>query len=877
MRRALSNNRRPRLAPGLPISLAMLCVTVPLAASSAQAPAAPGPSQAPAASGAQPPAVQSPPTSQKPADGPGQPAAGQTPTTPPAGVPSASDAGKSNGAIPNQPRLDILVENGVGFDPKGNLFGSNPVVRYGNTVVTADHVEGNTNREVIFSGNAKIDTQGASSYADEIHIFPGSRSFRLINPRGVLLPEFLREQITEPMYISGQEFAGTTSGYFLADAFIATTCREHWHHYEFRIAEAELFPHEKLVLHKVSFYLFGVKIITLPYLVIPLDVRVSARRPRTDYLPEFGQNSIEGYYARLPYSFPEGSVAATFVRLDITQKKGEGYRLEQEYLAGKQTSAFNTSYAAPQNGGFTGATNGTIATAYGYGNTGRLPALGTGIGPQSGGLFSMQGYFGEGFSRDFNASFRHQQGIGSNNRLAFSTELQNNSALLGNSQSNQTTRFTFNHSDPTHGVITDVTLGYNTTTSGFGTSNFGSSQLTAGYHQSFDFAANGANRNALNYSFDLSRTTSNSDNAGTINASRSARLDSQFQFQHSAREYTLSLQANKTTPIGVQTDNSTFGTLERLPELMLTTDTYNFRGGFLHSLPLRFEFGVGRYSEPSHNFQDDRAVMGLTVQPFTILKGRTEIQSGGGIEQRVYSDGAAQYLVRNQTQLRQHLGGRSGFDIRYDYSQPEGGTPFQFDTFGRSHSITAEGGYLDDRHFQLTARVGYDLLGTSSDRPFQSLTTRMMWRPTPSVRFDILSTYDPNTGKFFSITNRIALRRHDDFAVDLVTRIDPSQPGIRKKFNQINLQFQSPLGRTWKVNGLLLYNGATSKFDSINAQLVHEWDCLEASLTYTETPFAFQNSRQLFLTLRIKGLPFFRSFARGPAGETLGVGLGDIN
>jgi hypothetical protein len=52
---------------------------------------------------------------------------------------------------------------------------------------------------------------------------------------------------------------------------------------------------------------------------------------------------------------------------------------------------------------------------------------------------------------------------------------------------------------------------------------------------------------------------------------------------------------------------------------------------------------------------------------------------------------------------------------------------------------------------------------------------------------------------------------------------------------------------------------------------------MEASLTYTATPYAFQNEQQLFLTLRIKGLPFFRSFARGPAGETLGVGLGDFN
>ncbi len=872
MRRKQDYNLRPPSFPGPSLSLALLALLASGGACEAQVPT---PSTPPAATSSNNTQTSQSPTQPSPT---GTPAQADTAKAPSPSVPSPSNEARPGGTSAVVPGLNFSSDSDIKFDASGNFFASgNVAVRYGNTLINSDRVEGSISREIVFSGNAKIDTQGATSYADAIHVFPGSRSFRLINPRGVLLPEFLRERITEPLYVSGGEFAGTTNGYFFAEQFIATTCREHFHHYEFRIGDAELFPQEKLVLHKVAIYFFGVKIITLPYLVIPLNVNPRFKRPRTDYLPEFGQNAIEGYYARIPYSFAEGAVAATFLRLDITQKKGEGYRFEQEYLAGKQTSAFNTSFAGQQSGGFTGATSGTIATAYGYGNTGRLPNFGTGLGPQNGGLLTLQGYFAEGFDRDFNASYRHQQGIGGNNRFAISTEIQRNSSLIGSSQSNQTSRFNFNHNDPAHGVTTDLTLGINSNSSGFSGSQFNSSQLTGGYHQAFEFGANGANRNSLNYSFDLSRTTSDSAISGSTTSNRSARLDSQFQYQHSSRDYSLSLQANKTTPIGVQSDNSAFGTLERLPELLLSTDTYNFKGGFLHRLPVRFDFGIGRYSEPSHNFENDRAVLGFTVQPVTIMKGRTELVTGGGYEQRVYSDGAAQYLIRNQTQLRQHIFGRSGFDLRYDYSQPEGGTPFQFDTFGRSHSITAEGGYLDDKHFQLTARVGYDFLGTSSLRPFQSLTTRMMWRPTSSFRFDLLSTYDPNTGKLFSITNRTAIRSNSDFAIDLITRIDPQQKGIRRKFSQINLQFQSPVGRTWKLYGLLRYNGATSKFESINVQAVHEWDCLEASVTYTENPFAFRSDRQIFLTLRIKGLPFSRSFARGPAGETLGVGLGEFN
>jgi len=88
------------------------------------------------------------------------------------------------------------------------------------------------------------------------------------------------------------------------------------------------------------------------------------------------------------------------------------------------------------------------------------------------------------------------------------------------------------------------------------------------------------------------------------------------------------------------------------------------------------------------------------------MKGRTELLSGGGFEQRLYSDGAATIpSCANQTQLRQHIFGRSGFDLRYDLLTARRAVrPFQFDTFRRpfAQPLPRRGGYLDDKHFQLT-------------------------------------------------------------------------------------------------------------------------------------------------------------------------------
>ena len=568
----------------------------------------------------------------------------------------------------------------------------------------------------------------------------------------------------------------------------------------------------------------------------------------------------------------------------MTQRKGERIRLENEYLAGKQDNPYNTS-GFGFGGGYSGGTSlggdagGSFNSAFGYGSIGpNLPRLGVGLGPASGGLFTIQGYTSEGFNRDFTTSFRHQQGIGSGNRFGISTELQKQSYLISSGQTNQNTRLDFAHDDQVHGVSGLASLNIQTTDS----QTASTSQITGSLRDSYTFASQGTNRNLLTFQADLSHLLSTqtilgtADTPGSTTSQRTARIDTQFQFQHTSREYGYTFNANKDTPFGSQSSNSSFGTLEKLPEFQFTADTINFKGGLLRQLPTTFLVNLGRYNEPSSKIDTERLLVGLNVPQVSVIRGRTELVTGGGFEQRLYGDGAAEYITRNNTRLRQHILGRSGIDLTYDYEQPEGGTPFAFDAFNRSHYLTAEGGYLDDPRFQATFRTGYDLTGRTFGKPWQTVAGRLMWRPTPSVRVDSLTTYDPNVGKFIAITNQVRLRGRNDFAFDLVTRIDPQQPGIRRKFSQINTQFDVPFARNWRVAGLLRFNGNTGLFESRAAELLHEWDCLEASISYSENPNSFRNDRQINFALRIKAFPSTRRFNRGPAGEALGVGVGDI-
>ena len=794
---------------------------------------------------------------------------------PPPSVPA--ETGRQSPPVPTTPdppqgqntpgQIDVSATGDFRSDEATGDFVAteNVTIKYADLVITADRAEGNFNREVLLTGNPKVTRGGLNAYADAIHFYPKTRTYRLDNPRASLDPSIFKNRILDPVTLRGGELQGSRNGYTYSENSRATTCIELHPHYELRYRSAELIPDRRLVLKKVAVYFFGQRLIVLPELVIPLDSR--QRRLRADYLPEFGRNTQEGFFARFPYAFAIGSAAATFIRLDATQKQGPGYRVEQEYLAGKQDRNLgnsNDSTDRQPRFDFTGA-SGSYVQAYGYGNLRGLPRLGTGIGPTNGGLFTVQGYVADGFERNLNASFRHQQGIGGNNRFALSSEYQKNALFSFSNQTTLTSRFNFDHQDSAHGGRSSLVL--NMTRNDGDT--FRTRLYTGQFRQGFDWATQGSNRNSFSLDLDFARSLTTS----AFSSTRAETLNTQVQFDHVSRDYSFSLAGNKLSPIGAQTTAGSFGSLERLPELQFATDTTTFRSGWLKSFPTQFNFGYGYYSEPGSNTQTSRYLLGLTLPERSILKGRsTEIATGGGFEQRLYGDTAAQYIVKNTSRLRQQFGGRSGMDFTYQYQEPAGGTPFLFDTFGRSHYITAEAGYLNDSRFQVTGRVGYDFLGTSSTRPWQTVSSRLMWRPSNATRMDMLATFDPNTSKFFAVTGSLKLRGPHDMAFDLLSRYD-AQVG---RFAQVNGQFEFPFLGKWRATGLVRYNGYNGRFESTNLQLAYRWDCMEASVTYSSSPYGFQAQQQFYFALRLTSIPFFRAFNRGSAGDPAGTSIGDL-
>src|SRR5262249_16446228 len=253
---------------------------------------------------------------------------------------------------------------------------------------------------------------------------------------------------------------------------------------------------------------------------------------------------------------------------------------------------------------------------------------------------------------------------------------------------------------------------------------------------------------------------------------RTEQLSTRFQADQHTNNYSLQLSMNRNVPIGNRAVGSFFGGVEKLPELSLTN--YRFTQGFLSKAPVNFLLSAGRYSEGdtsgtgSTTVQTDRGVAGfdLTGSRYR-LSPSTDLNVAGGFQQFLYTDGFAQYVVRNNTTLTQRFNKRSGVNFNYTYQRLEGATPFRFDRQGQFHALNADMGMLDDSHIQLSVRVGYDFARTGfsgfAPMPWQTVSANLLIRPVNWARERTLFSFDPNTGKFVSATADLRFRGHNDF------------------------------------------------------------------------------------------------------------------
>ena len=332
--------------------------------------------------------------------------------------------------------------------------------------------------------------------------------------------------------------------------------------------------------------------------------------------------------------------------------------------------------------------------------------------------------------------------------------------------------------------------------------------------------------------------------------------------------------------------------LERLPELLLNSDSRRLGGGALDRyLPGQFVLSLGRFNEPFSGQRLNRTSFAYSANTRTLnLVDRSAVRSqlniGGKFGQSLYSDDTARYDYTVNMSLSTGLGkprrgagnnfesqlgsifdptsigtnfynssaranGDSPLQLNVDYFKlrPVGYTPFQFDFLSPNESVRYKGIFQPSRKARLEISGGRDLQrGFNND-----LIGSLRLKPSPSVGLDFSTSYSLENSQLGDIVGNAYLtrsrRKFFGGALSLGVQYSPQTSSLVSIRTGADVQ----LGAKTRVQALSGYNGFTKKFDFQQFRVVRDLHCFNLYATYDSS------RREFRLDLALKAFPFVDS------------------
>lgn len=151
------------------------------------------------------------------------------------------------------------------------------------------------------------------------------RTYQAFDADTEVSPSYLKGRFTDKAYVHAGESSGTENHHYAVDSRF-TTCDLPDPHFDIDARNMDLIPGRRVIFRYASIRILDHKLITLPYLWIPLEDRTYK------YLPEVGRSDEEGYYIKNRYGVPlRGEGNNVDFRLDYMSKLGVGYGADYDY------------------------------------------------------------------------------------------------------------------------------------------------------------------------------------------------------------------------------------------------------------------------------------------------------------------------------------------------------------------------------------------------------------------------------------------------------------------------------------------------------------------------------------------------------------------
>ena len=579
-------------------------------------------------------------------------------------------------------------------------------------------------------------------------------------------------------------------------------------------------PHYLFSAKNLEIYLDN-KIIAHHVSMVGLDKRlitlrrlvIPIRGMKQSMIPQIGSSAQDGGFLKVAYAYLATEHSQGYLKLDLMQKRGVGIGLDHTLSTKLATTQASLYFLADRQAG---------------GN-------------------NVNGYL------------RHQQKLGSLD-LNLTGNYRTNSYLNYPQSTSQDYQAALSHlSSRSNTALTFRTSKSN----GFGISTTNTTSL----------------RHSQQFSKELSGTVS-MDMRGYLSQGMPAadrELNSDIELRQRADKYDVSLVATKRFDLdnGASGVNS-YSNLERLPEIILSTDSYRLGKKSFFGLPSRLQLSAGRYTE-------SQLIGGTQPTPLTgsrfllqwdllgqniDLGSKNELNLTGGLRQAYYSSDQMQYVIKTGAALTTRFSDYLKSRVSYSYQQPQGYSPFRFDYTGKYNYSRAVLEYQEKEKLRWNISTGYNF-GQAS-YPWQDISLRLTAHPKPSYAYSLSTGYDLNQSRWRNLIGQIRLLRGDRLALDLGARYDlqTGQIGLARG------RFDLPIGKLWRIEGITSWNGITKQFDYQAFRLTRDLHCWEASIVYSQEPGVL-NSSGISLELKIKAFPTQDRFGIGQYGQSIDTSMGE--
>ncbi len=590
-------------------------------------------------------------------------------------------------------------------------------------------------------GDVVVTSPDMLTTADNLELNLDTEHWHAFDTRTKVEPSFFESGVVEPLYLDGRHIHGCP-GQIEVNSGRGTSCDlPHKPHYWLQSSYIRVEPEEYVVFRKPALYLLGHRIFRYPW-----DLRLSLRRHTNRFLPEVGENEVEGYFAKFAYLYLLNEQNSGVLRLHLTQKRGTGYGFDHDFDFGANYGDLRF-FGEPSQGSWSGRLSDTHQ-------------------------------FSESFTADLSSNIQRYSGYeaGStsfSSNLSFRNRSTDGQSLLG-----------FQHSIMKSAYSTNKRLTVNMTHRQQASEDY--SWEVRNVMRRNDYLADQRPDEELNTEFRL-RGRERSYNWEAITKKRYDLDGSAYTGDDNfySLDYLPELQMN--------TDTSRLG-------------GYRLFG----TARVRASLNLGRFKQQPENMNVSRAAIDISLPGHSrSIGGSKKLHNSLRFRQQFFSDGSAQYYTNFRTELRGKWGHTWDHRWSFNFGSSHGYSPLRLGYAGKSSYLNFQAVRTVRDKMRIDVGSGYDFVNNyyrdatfrgqfmlAPDSRLELQTSysldRSEWRPvnarwlraTDNWYSAITSYYDLDESKLTRATSEINWRVNKLWHIDVLA----GYSGYTHKLDQFEVQ-----------------------------------------------------------------------------------------